>query len=87
MSGAVDLDPVGCAYILEPAGRCGAPRRPGSSYCADHHALCHLAPGSKGERSALQLHSWLARRFGGRGGSKRLVPSDRLLRRLEEGSR
>lgn len=43
----------GCAFVArEPAasGRaspfCDAPALPGSAYCADHHAICDVAPGS-----------------------------------------
>jgi len=41
-------DPVGCRYIAgDPKGAwayCNKPRRPGSPYCAEHHALCRLPP-------------------------------------------
>ncbi|MGE4528116.1 MAG: carph-isopro domain-containing protein [Rhodospirillaceae bacterium] len=41
-------DPVGCRYIAgDPKGEwayCNKPLRPGSSYCAAHHALCRLPP-------------------------------------------
>jgi len=41
-------DPIGCRYIAgDPRGTwayCNKPVRPGSSYCAEHHALCRLSP-------------------------------------------
>jgi hypothetical protein len=53
----------GCAYLVEePDGRrvCGSPRKPGSSYCANHHAMCHLAPGSRGEAKSLKNYEEIA---------------------------
>lgn len=40
-------DSTGCRYIIgelksdEPWRYCNAPRRDGSSYCKDHHAICY----------------------------------------------
>jgi len=53
----------GCAYPLEdaPIRYCGCRRRPGSSYCEAHHALCYLPRGSRAEERLLGYHRWLAR--------------------------
>src|SRR5215216_5647559 len=59
----------GCAFPLDdpdsgkPAARfCGAPRRPGSSYCPSHHTRCHLATGSAAELQRLRMIDALADR-------------------------
>jgi hypothetical protein len=49
--GTGDQEPRGCRFIqgdVKEGGwrYCQAPRRPGSSYCEEHHALTHLPPGS-----------------------------------------
>ena len=47
--------PDGCRYITGHNGTaqwCGRKEKPGSSYCPDHHALCHIAPGSEEECAA-----------------------------------
>lgn len=80
-------DEDGCAFILDNGGRCGAERRPGSSYCAMHHALCHLPEGSKREGRRLRETEALARAVGGRKGDHQHAPSDRFLRRLEKVAR
>ncbi len=42
-----DYDIDGCRYIIgelksdKPWHYCEAPRKPGSSYCAPHHAACY----------------------------------------------
>lgn len=82
----------GCAYILDPEpgaaprrarGRCAAPRQEGSSYCPDHHALCHLVRGSPAEAKRLLEIELLAETVGGRGAAKSALPSTRFLDRLE----
>jgi hypothetical protein len=51
----------GCRYLGDDlVVPCGAPTRPGSSYCERHHALCHLAVGSRAEARRLQLIERLA---------------------------
>src|SRR2546427_772778 len=64
---------LGCAYLLDGAAgrasRCGGGRRPDSSYCAAHHALCHIAAGSAAERRELEAVEALARIARGRRGS------------------
>jgi hypothetical protein len=82
----------GCAFILDDSGGqgtgprvvCGRPRRPVSPYCADHHALCHIAEGSGDERRQLKATAALATAVGGRRGKPDRVAPDWLLRRLEK---
>jgi hypothetical protein len=86
---------LGCAYILDERGssricggpRCGAPRRPVSAYCPHHHALCHVATGSRAETDRLREVEALARVVGGRRGRDDDRPSRRFLRRLEHAVR
>jgi hypothetical protein len=73
----------GCVFMVAEGGCCGAPRRPGSSYCREHHALCHLVEGSRGERRRLREAEALASAVGGRQGRPAREPPDPLLRRLE----
>jgi hypothetical protein len=76
----------GCAYLTgEGAGarRCGAPRGLDSSYCPHHHALCHLARGSRAEKMALREVRSLASMVGGRRGRAANGPSTQFLDRLE----
>jgi len=83
-------DDGGCAYILDDvdvswasATRCAAPRQRGSSYCARHHALCHVADGSIAEARRLRETEMLASAIGGRLGRAGRAPPERFLRRLE----
>jgi hypothetical protein len=85
MAGAADNN--GCAFIFEPPKVCGAVRQAGSSYCAHHHAACHLVRGSKGECSRLRELDALAGIVGGRRAGSGLGPSAQFLRRLEARSR
>jgi hypothetical protein len=77
----------GCAYPLEGEHGtpllCGKPRRPGSSFCADHHAISRLPHGSREERRELVLEEMLARAVGGRLGREACEPPEALLRRLD----
>jgi hypothetical protein len=41
-----EIGGTGCRFLIGERMQCGAPRRPGSSYCPGHHALCYLVPGS-----------------------------------------
>ena len=80
----------GCAYLLdEGEGRhcCGERLRPGSSYCPQHHALCHLACGTIEEARILREVEALARAVGGRRAADGGGPSHRFLRRLEQAAR
>lgn len=83
----------GCAYLLTcdkeggPDSRCTALCRPGSSYCPQHHALCHLPRGSRAERVRLREVKTLANMVGGRRGSEGEGPSRRFLDRLEQALR
>jgi hypothetical protein len=77
---------IGCAYVLE-TGRstqsCGLPRRAKSSYCREHHALCHIACGTSAEADCLREVELLARVAGGRQGWRAVGPSRLFLDRLE----
>ena len=78
-------DEDGCAYILgESASNrmCGAPRRPESAYCPQHHALCHLACGSAAEANRLREVEAIASAVGGRRARNRGGPSTEFLRRI-----
>jgi hypothetical protein len=77
----------GCAYIVdEPDGRrhCGALRRPASSYCPQHHALCHLAYGSAAEADRIREVEAIASAVAGRRSRNRSGPSRQFLKRLEK---
>jgi hypothetical protein len=79
-------DDVGCAYPLEAeetALRCGLPRQPRSSYCAKHHALCHIACGTSAEADRLREVEMLACAVGGRQGWHGSKPSQPFLDRLQ----
>ncbi len=77
---------LGCAYILDDGDSSrfcdGVPRR-GSSYCPQHHALCHVANGTVEEARRLREVEELARVVGGRRGAEGVGPSRRFLKRLE----
>jgi hypothetical protein len=77
----------GCAFVIEtPKGRenCGAPRRPASSYCPEHHAVCYIVCGSKAEVKRLREVEALASAVGGRRARHRAGPSRQFLQRLEQ---
>ena len=82
-----DVEDEGCAYPLDAGGRCGAERQAGSSYCAHHHALCHLPEGSRRGRRKLRETEALATAVGGRQGRPARLPPAPLLRRLENTAR
>lgn len=83
----------GCAYLVTSANgdgsacRCAAQCRSGSSYCPQHHALCHLPRGSRAERVRLREVKALANMVGGRRGPEGEGPSRRFLDRLEHAVR
>jgi hypothetical protein len=77
-------DDGGCAFILDRGGACGGARRPGSSYCPHHHALCHISGGSSREQRQLKEAEALASAVGGRRGRASRTPPDSFLRRLEK---
>jgi hypothetical protein len=80
-----EYNDTGCAYLLgiDAAKRsCGLPRRPRSSYCREHHALCHLACGTSAEAARLREVETLARAIGGRQGWHGSEPSRPYLERL-----
>src|SRR5271165_2680239 len=75
-----------CAYLLgenEKRRICGMPRRRGSSYCAHHHALCHVPSGTSQEVRRLREVEALANAVGGGRGSDGGAPSRHFLKRLE----
>jgi hypothetical protein len=77
----------GCAYIIGESGShriCGASRRPVSSYCPQHHALCHLAYGSTAEANRIREVEAIASAVGGRRSRNRGGPSRQFLKRLED---
>lgn len=75
---------LGCAYILDDGRRyCGGVPHRGSSYCPQHHALCHVASGTVEEIRRLREVEELARVVGGRRGAEGVGPSRRFLKRLE----
>ena len=90
MRGDAD-DDFGCAYRLGGSDGwevpCGRPRRPDSSFCQAHHALCHVSIGSAAERRGLDESEALAQVVGGRLGRAAREPPEPLLRRLDWVSR
>ena len=76
---------IGCAFPEGEPGeaRCGAARRPGSSYCPPHHARCRVAPASPAGRRRLLEFEALAAAVGGRLGDAGGWPEPRSLRRIE----
>jgi hypothetical protein len=86
-------DEQGCAYMIDaadgqrPRSFCGAACTPGSAYCPEHHARCHLRGGSAAERRRLRE----IEAFGAAAGGKRVrdacEPSALMLQRLERAAR
>src|SRR3954454_14506505 len=89
----------GCAFVLDrhasataggaTAGRscCGAPRRVGSVYCHEHHALCYLPSRSLAEWRKLNEIEALAEAVGGRSGRPARRPPPRFMQRMNQISR
>jgi hypothetical protein len=80
-------DETGCAYPLDDDGEqrnCGLPRRLGSPYCADHHALCHVRCGTAEETNRLREVEALANAVGGRRARDGNQPPPRFLKRLAQ---
>ncbi len=78
-----------CAYIIGDAAAhqiCGAMRQPGSAYCPDHHALCHIGSGTDAEIRGLREVEVLADAVAGRR-SRSARPSRRFINRLEHAVR
>jgi hypothetical protein len=83
-------DDPGCAYILGDNGEsrsCATPRRLGSPYCPEHHALCHVACGTGAEVERLREVEALANAAGGRRARNGDGPSRRFLKRMEHAVR
>lgn len=95
LSTVVEPEPQGgCAFVLDAdtrtttqRSRCTAPCRPGSVYCAEHHAQCYLPSHSPAERRKLKEMEALAEAVGGRSGGLARRPSSRFLRRMDRISR
>jgi hypothetical protein len=79
-----------CVFILED-GRsrriCGEVRRRGSSYCPQHHTLCHVGCGTTAEAQRLREVEALARAVGGRSAPSGVGPSRQFINRLEQAVR
>jgi hypothetical protein len=81
-----EQDDAGCAYLIgngKMAKNCSLPRRAKSSYCHQHHALCHVACGTSEEANRLREAETLAHAVGGRQGWHGSGPSRPFLERLE----
>ncbi len=77
---------AGCLYLLKAGPPCGCTRQPGGSpYCAQHHALCHLVPGSRGEIARIAEIEIAAKFVGGRLGRRAPlgIPPSRFMRALD----
>ena len=84
----------GCAFVLDrdtsaTVGRsyCAAPRRAGSAYCHEHHALCYLPSHSPAERRKLKEIEALAEAVGGRSGRPARRPPPGFLSGMDRVSR
>jgi hypothetical protein len=56
----------GCLYLGNLSLPCGCAQQLGSSYCAVHHALCHVVPGSRAELACIAEIEIAAAFVGGR---------------------
>lgn len=58
----LEMSEDGCAYLVQNGHLkpCGRPARKGSSYCREHHEVCHLAPGSLAETRKLRVIARIA---------------------------
>jgi hypothetical protein len=70
-----------CAFLVADGEPCGAPRKLASSYCPPHHALTHLAIGSRAEQRRLRLIEVIGEKVSGTIASRPL--STIFLRRLQ----
>ena len=75
------------AAAIFPGDSAGASLKPGSPYCREHHALCHVAEGSIRGRRRLREAEALANAVGGRQGRPARTPPEPVLRRLENVAR
>ena len=75
----------GCAFAIKDQQQCGVPLRAGSSYCDEHHRLCHLKRGSAAERKRLRETDKIGAMVGGRSHDHRgdRGMSAAFVRRLE----
>jgi len=90
LQGGISDDESGCAYPLgdkKEHRNCGMPRLRGSSYCPQHHVLCHVPSGTTEEVRQLREVEALANAVGGRRGSNAGAPPRQFLKRLEHALR
>lgn len=76
----------GCCYPVDDDDRlqqCGAELQLGSSYCAEHHALCYLPRNSPLEHSRLRTIERIGEAVGGRTARTRAITTS-FLRRVED---
>jgi hypothetical protein len=81
-----DLTGCGCRFPLSDSSPwifCCHRRKPGSSYCAAHHAVCYLTRGGSGERKAIERIERLAAFVGGRASDKQSQPSEAFISRAD----
>jgi len=61
----------GCRYLVDDRlHQCGAKRQHGSSYCPEHHALCHIPASSLAEQRRLREIDRIGAAVGGRQAGK-----------------
>src|SRR4051812_518174 len=84
----------GCAYILDDVSTdsggptfCGRPCRPGSDYCPEHHARCHLRRGSRAETMKEFAQEALANAVGGKQARRLPAPPSHWFPRVEKATR
>jgi hypothetical protein len=81
-------DDGGCRYIGDDGAACGAGRQSaGSSYCPEHHVLCHIPNGSREAGRQRREAAALAKAVGGRQGDRARRPPDDFLKKLERVAR
>lgn len=86
----MEYNPKGCRFIVGINGTaqwCGKPGREDSSYCAEHHALCHVPVGSAAEAKEIRRIERMAKIVGGKAPVANAVLSDKFLRALDTKSR
>ena len=62
------VNPPGCLYLFgEPKEMnwCGKPRKPKSSYCEAHHAVCWVTPGTEAWRVEQKRNRAIAQEYRG----------------------
>ena len=84
----------GCAFLLDGGAAdplsptfCNRPCRPGSDYCPEHHALCHLRVGSRAEIMKEFAQEALADAVGGKQTRHLPAPPASWFPRVEKAAR